>query len=125
MGISEATMMLQTISQSGAGISGAQSIHANVYATQPVAKFATADQKNVMLLEIINGQVKVCFGVTEPRSGVDRRLYSIIKSDDNSYQTTAQDLRLSNSQLVQYETEIITTSPARRSGYHLRKSRRR
>ena len=34
LGISEATMMLQTISQSGAGIAGAQSIHANVDATQ-------------------------------------------------------------------------------------------
>lgn len=32
LGISEATMMLQTISQSGAGMAGAQSIHANVYA---------------------------------------------------------------------------------------------
>lgn len=32
LGIAEATMMLQTISQSGAGMAGAQSIHANVYA---------------------------------------------------------------------------------------------
>jgi acyl-CoA dehydrogenase len=34
LGISEATMMLHTIAESGAGIAGAQSIHANVYATQ-------------------------------------------------------------------------------------------
>jgi acyl-CoA dehydrogenase len=34
LGISEATMLLHTISESGAGIAGAQSIHANVYATQ-------------------------------------------------------------------------------------------
>jgi acyl-CoA dehydrogenase len=34
LGISEATMMLQTISQSGAGMAGAQSIHANVYAVR-------------------------------------------------------------------------------------------
>ena len=68
LGISEATMMLQTISQSGAGIAGAQSIHANVYATQPVAKFATADQKRSMLRRLIKGEVKACFGVTEPRS---------------------------------------------------------
>jgi acyl-CoA dehydrogenase len=33
--------MLQTISQSGAGMAGAQSVHANVYATQPLAKFGT------------------------------------------------------------------------------------
>lgn len=39
LGISEATMMMQTIAQSGAGMAGAQSIHANVYATQPLAKF--------------------------------------------------------------------------------------
>ena len=32
LGISEATIIMQTISQSGAGIAGAQSLHANVYA---------------------------------------------------------------------------------------------
>lgn len=69
LGISEATMMLQTISQSGAGIAGAQSIHANVYATQPVAKFATEDQRMNMLPKLISGEWKACFGVTEPRSG--------------------------------------------------------
>lgn len=34
LGISEATMLLHTIAESGAGIAGAQSIHANIYATQ-------------------------------------------------------------------------------------------
>lgn len=67
LGISEATMMLQTISQSGAGIAGAQSIHANVYATQPVAKFATTEQRDRMLPRLIGGEWKACFGVTEPR----------------------------------------------------------
>ncbi|MCJ1228759.1 hypothetical protein MMC12_005422 [Toensbergia leucococca] len=45
LSISEATLMLHTISQSRAGMAGAQSIHANVYATQPVARFATQHQK--------------------------------------------------------------------------------
>ena len=70
LGISEATMMLQTISQSGAGMAGAQSIHANVYATQPVAKFATDIQRKSMLPRLISGEWKACFGVTEPRSGL-------------------------------------------------------
>lgn len=69
LGISEATMMLQTISQSGAGIAGAQTIHANVYATQPVAKFAKDDQRKNMLPRLISGEWRACFGVTEPRSG--------------------------------------------------------
>ena len=67
LGISEATIMLQTISQSGAGIAGAQSIHANVYATQPVAKYATEEQRKRMLSKLISGESKACFGVTEPR----------------------------------------------------------
>lgn len=69
LGISEATIMLHTISQSGAGIAGAQSIHANVYATQPVAKFATREQQKKMLPKLIGGEWKACFGVTEPRLG--------------------------------------------------------
>jgi acyl-CoA dehydrogenase len=43
LGISEATMMMQTIAESGAGMAGAQAIHANVYATQPLAKYGTED----------------------------------------------------------------------------------
>ncbi|CAL8581782.1 hypothetical protein XPA_007466 [Xanthoria parietina] len=70
LGISEATMMLQTVSQSGAGLAGAQSIHANVYATQPVAKFATKEQRSRMLPRLISGEWKACFGVTEPRSAI-------------------------------------------------------
>src|SRR6201996_1696297 len=46
LGISEATMMLQTISQSGAGMAGAQSIHGNVYAvsssSRPLARLFLA-----------------------------------------------------------------------------------
>ncbi|KAJ9601916.1 hypothetical protein H2200_013586 [Cladophialophora chaetospira] len=71
LGISEATMMLQTISQSGAGMAGAQSIHANVYATQPLARFGNKDQLESTIPNIINGKWRVCFGVTEPNSGLN------------------------------------------------------
>ena len=71
LGISEATMMMQTISQSGAGMAGAQSIHGNVYATQPIAKFGTDAQRAAFLPRIIRGDWRVCFGVTEPNTGLD------------------------------------------------------
>lgn len=62
-------MVLQTISQSSAGIAGALSTHANVYVTQPVAKFGKEDQQKSMLPRLISGEWTACFGVTEPRSG--------------------------------------------------------
>ena len=64
LGISEATMMMQTISQSGAGMAGAQSIHANVYATQPLAEFGNKEILQKTIPNIINGKFRTCFGVT-------------------------------------------------------------
>src|ERR1700760_2762441 len=64
-------MMLQTITQSGAGMAGAQSINANVYATQPLAKFGTKEQLETTIPKIIDGTWRVCFGVTEPNTGLD------------------------------------------------------
>ena len=86
LGISEATMMLQTITQSGAGMAGAQSIHANVYATQPLAKFGNKEQLESTIPNIISGKWRVCFGVTEPNSGLDTlRLKTFAKkSEDGS-----------------------------------------
>ncbi|KAH7037813.1 acyl-CoA dehydrogenase/oxidase [Microdochium trichocladiopsis] len=71
LGISEATMMMQTIAESGAGMAGAQSIHANVYATQPLARFGSAQQLQTTIPNIISGRWRTCFGVTEPNSGLD------------------------------------------------------
>ncbi|KAK2589470.1 hypothetical protein QQS21_012851 [Conoideocrella luteorostrata] len=71
LGISEATMMMQTITESGAGMAGAQAIHANVYATQPLAKFGSRDQLEETIPKIISGDWRTCFGVTEPNAGLD------------------------------------------------------
>jgi len=63
LGILEATMMLHTISESGAGMAGAQSIHANVYATQPISHFGTEEQRKEMLPPLLTGKARTCFGV--------------------------------------------------------------
>lgn len=101
LGISEATMMLQTISQSGAGMAGAQSIHANVYATQPVAKFATTDQKRRMLPGLIKGEWRACFGVTEPSTGLETlKLKTQAVRDGDSYFVSGQKIWISSAQVA-------------------------
>ncbi|ODH47457.1 hypothetical protein GX48_06432 [Paracoccidioides brasiliensis] len=80
LGISEATMMLQTIAQSGAGLAGAQSIHANVYATQPIAKFATAEQRQRMLPKLIVGEYRICFGVWISSAQVAKRMVLLART---------------------------------------------
>ncbi|KAL6884471.1 acyl-CoA dehydrogenase/oxidase [Trichoderma evansii] len=102
LGISEATMMMQTITESGAGMAGAQAIHANVYATQPLAKFGTNEQLESIIPNIIEGKWRVCFGVTEPNSGLDtlRLSTTATKQPDGSYQIRGQKIWITCAQVA-------------------------
>ncbi|OBT82786.1 hypothetical protein VE02_09278 [Pseudogymnoascus sp. 03VT05] len=114
LGISEATMMLQTISESGAGMAGAQSIHANVYATQPVAKFATAEQRKEMLPRLIAGDWRVCFGVTEPNTGLNTlalKTKAVKSASGDSYSISGQKIWISSAQVAQKMVLLARTTP--------------
>lgn len=112
LGISEATMMLQTISQSGAGMGGAQSIHANVYATQPVAKFATLQQRQKMLPRLISGEWRACFGVTEPNTGLETlKLKTQAVRDGDHYYISGQKIWISSAQVASKMILLARTTP--------------
>jgi acyl-CoA dehydrogenase len=71
LGLTEAAIVMQTVSQSGAGFSGASSIHLNIFGPMPLVKFGTDAQRKMLLPRIIAGEDKMCFAVTEPNSGLD------------------------------------------------------
>jgi acyl-CoA dehydrogenase len=71
LGLMEAAIMMQTVARSGAGFTGCSSIHLNIFGAKPIEKFGTPEQKQEFLPKIISGQQKMCFGVTEPNSGLD------------------------------------------------------
>jgi acyl-CoA dehydrogenase len=102
LGISEATMMMQTITESGAGMAGAQSIHANVYATQPLARFGSQAQLEETIPNIISGKWRTCFGVTEPNAGLDTLRLSTTakKNEDGSYSITGQKIWITCAQVA-------------------------
>lgn len=71
LGVQEAALMMQTVAESGACLSGCSAIHINVFGLMPVAVFGNEEQKRRMLPPIAKGQVKACFGVTEPNAGLN------------------------------------------------------
>ncbi len=71
LGLTEASIMMQTVARSGAGFTGCSSIHLNIFGAKPIVKFGTSEQKQEYLPKIISGEQKMCFGVTEPNSGLD------------------------------------------------------
>jgi len=112
LGISEATMMMQTISESGAGMGGCQSLHANVYATQPVAKFATPEQRKRLLPKLISGETRTCFGVTEPNTGLETlKLRTRAERDGDHYNITGQKIWISSAQVATKMILLARTTP--------------
>ena len=114
LGISEATMMMQTITESGAGMAGAQAIHANVYATQPLAKFGTDEQLKETIPNIISGKWRACFGVTEPNAGLNTLSLSTTakKLDDGkTYSVTGQKIWITCAQVASKMILLARTTP--------------
>jgi acyl-CoA dehydrogenase len=113
LGICEATIMMQTIAESGAGMAGAQAIHANVYATQPLAKFGTRAQLEETIPNIINGTYRTCFGVTEPNAGLDTlRMSTLAKKEEDGgrYSITGQKIWITCAQVAQRMILLARTS---------------
>ena len=101
LGMMEATMMLQTITQSGAGMQGAQAIHANVYATQPLAKFGNKIQLESTIPKVVSGEYRVCFGVTEPNTGLDTlRLRTLATKKGDKYSISGQKIWITCAQVA-------------------------
>ena len=71
LGVTEAAIMMRTIAESGAGMSGASAVHINVFGLNPVVVFGSEEQKRRMLPGMIEGREKACFAVTEPNTGLN------------------------------------------------------
>jgi acyl-CoA dehydrogenase len=71
LGITEAAILMQTIAQSGAAMSGASAVHIGIFGLNPLVVFGTEDQKSRALPRLISGQDRACFAVTEPNAGLD------------------------------------------------------
>ena len=62
LGISEAAVLMQTISESGGGMSAASSIHMNIFGPHPIVVHGTEEQRSRWLPPLIQGKEKCCFG---------------------------------------------------------------
>lgn len=71
LGVREAAAMMHRIANSGAAMTGVSAVHVNIFGPHPVAVFGTEAQKQRMLVPLIKGETRCCFGVTEPDAGLD------------------------------------------------------
>jgi len=70
-GITEASIVLEEVAASGAGMNGASAIHLSVFGMNPVVKYGSEEMRERYLPRVASGDLHVAFGVTEPDSGTD------------------------------------------------------
>jgi len=114
LGITEAALMMQAISESGAGFSGASSVHMNIFGLNPVVVFGNEEQKQRWLPPLIRGEEKACFAVTEPNSGLNTaKLGTTARRDGDRYVLRGQKIWISTAQVASKMLILARTrSPA-------------
>ena len=71
LGIADAAVMVQGITESGCGNAGFAALAIGIFGLNPVVVFGTDDQKRKWLPPVIKREDIACFAVTEPNTGLD------------------------------------------------------
>jgi len=112
LGITEATIMMQAVSESGAGMTGASAIHMNIFGLNPVVVFGTEEQKQRWLPPLIAGRDKACFCVTEPDTGLDTtRLKTRAVRQGDHYVVSGRKIWISTAQVTNKMLLLARTTP--------------
>lgn len=112
LGMTEAVLVLQAIAQSGAGLSGASSVHMNIFGLHPVVVFGTPEQKARWLPPLIRGDQKACFGVTEPNTGLNTlKLQTRATLQGDHYAVCGQKIWISTAQVASKILLLARTTP--------------
>ena len=112
LGITEAALMMRTISGSGAGLSGASAVHMNIFGLHPVVVFGSDEQKKRWLPPLIAGKDRACFGVTEPNAGLNTlKLSTKAEKQGDHYIVSGQKIWISTAQVANKILLLARTTP--------------
>ena len=112
LGVSEASIFMQKISETGGGMAAASSIHINIFGPHPIVVYGTKEQKDKWLPPLILGKEKTCFGVTEPDAGLDTgRLKTFAKKINNGYLVNGQKIWTSTAKIADKILLLARTTP--------------
>jgi acyl-CoA dehydrogenase len=112
LGVTEAALLMQAIAESGAGMSGASAIHLNIFGLNPVVVFGSDEQKQRWLPPMVRGEVKACFAVTEPNTGLNTlKLQTRALRRGDGYVLSGQKIWTSTAQVATKMLILARTAP--------------
>jgi acyl-CoA dehydrogenase len=112
LGVTEAAVMMHTVSRSAGGYSAASTVHLNLFGPHAVVVFGTDEQKERMLKPLIAGTDRACFGVTEPDAGLDTTSITTFATGvEGGYRVTGRKIWTSSAQVSNKILLLTRTTP--------------
>jgi acyl-CoA dehydrogenase len=111
-GITEASLLLEEVAASGGGMNAASSMHLSIFGMHPVIVHGSEEMKKETLPRIVNGDLHVCFGVTEPGAGLDTtKITTFAKRDGSDYVVNGRKVWISKA--MESEKILLLTRTAK------------
>ncbi|MFL4473091.1 acyl-CoA dehydrogenase family protein [Paeniglutamicibacter sp. MACA_103] len=86
LGILEASLLLEEVAASGAGMNGCSTMHLTIFGLNTIVKHGSEELRQEILPAAADGSLHVCFGVTEPDAGTDTtRISTFAKRVEGGY----------------------------------------
>ena len=112
LGVTDAAVMMHTVTSSAGGYSAASTLHLNLFGPHAIVVFGTPEQKERMLKPLIKGDHRACFGVTEPDAGLDTtNIETFATKVDGGYRVTGRKIWTSSGQVANKIVLLTRTTP--------------
>lgn len=101
LGVSEAAVMMHEVASHGGGMAAASTVHINLFGPHPIVVNGTPAQKARWVPRLIAGDDQVCFGVTEPDTGLNTtQIKTFAEKVDGGYLVHGQKVWTSTAQVA-------------------------
>ena len=101
LGVTEAAVMMHEVASHGGGMTAASTVHINLFGPHPIVVKGTPEQKARWIPRLIAGEDQVCFGVTEPNSGLNTtQIKTFAQRVDGGYLVHGQKVWTSTAQVA-------------------------
>lgn len=112
LGILEASLLLEEVAASGAGMNGCSTMHLTIFGLNTIVKHGSEQLRKAVLPKAADGSLHVCFGVTEPDAGTDTtRISTFARRDGGSYVVNGRKVWITKAGQSQKMVLIARTTP--------------
>lgn len=112
LGVTEAAIVEQEISASGAGMSGCSAVHIGIFGFEALIKHGSEELKQRFLPRAASGGIHVSFAVTEPDAGTDTlNLKTAARKVDGGWLVSGKKVWITKAQEAERMFLLCRTSP--------------